>query len=181
MKNPALRFGLVFVVSLGVFSLLFQLPAVDDYVVQPMMVASAHASGFLLGLAGMETRVEGTSISLAGGSPVDIKEGCDGSYVTAIVISAVLAFPCRWMEKLIGLVICAAGVQVINLARICHLAWLQTNDPESFEEFHLYVWQTVVIVLSMALWILWAQLLAGRRPGGPAPPARPARAGGATP
>jgi hypothetical protein len=39
------------------------------------------------------------------------------------------------------------------------------RHPDLFERFHYHVWQTVVIVLSMAVWIAWAELLVKVRRG----------------
>ncbi|HET9481375.1 MAG TPA: exosortase H [Candidatus Polarisedimenticolia bacterium] len=159
MRRPALRFGLVFLAAIAVFSLLLQLPAAESRFVVPFTSLIAHASSFVLGFIGFQTRVDGTLLIGAEGFSVNILNGCNGVYVTAILVSAVMGFPSSLREKLVGLALGIPGVQVINLVRIVSLYYIGLRHPALFEQFHLYVWQTGVIVASMALWIYWAEVL----------------------
>lgn len=162
MNKAAIRFAVWFLVSLGAFSLLFQLEAVETFIIVPLTGMAAHASNLILNLIGMSTLVTGTTIAGGEGFSVNIMHGCNGAYVTAIVVSAILAFPSTWREKLIGLALGIPGVQIINLVRIVSLYYIGVNRPDLFEQFHYYVWQTGVIVLSMAIWIFWAEVFVGK-------------------
>ncbi len=162
MRNPAVRFALTFLVFLGVFSLLFQVSFIQQNVVVPLTTVSANISNVVLKLIGMRTEVNGTVISGEEGFSVNILNGCNGAYVTAILISAVLAFPSTFREKLYGLAMGIPGVQAVNLVRIVSLYYIGVRQLELFEKFHYYVWQTGVIILSMAIWILWAEVVVGR-------------------
>ena len=164
MRNPSVRFALIFIVSLGIFSLLFQLDAMDRFVVVPLTTLSARVASVILNLFGMQTSVDGTVLSGADGFSVNILKGCDGSYVMAIVVAAVLAFPSTWKEKGIGLALGIPGVQIVNLVRIVSLYYIGVKQPALFEQFHIYVWQTGVIIVSMAIWIFWAEVVVGRHP-----------------
>ena len=159
MKRSALSFVLIFAAGIGVSSLLMQADAVDRGVVVPFTGLIARASGVVLNLMGMSTEVFGTVISGERGFSVNILNGCNGVYVMAILISAVLAFPSTWREKMVGLAIGIPGVQAVNLIRIVSLYYLGLRRPDLFEEFHLYVWQAGVIIASMAIWIFWAEFL----------------------
>lgn len=147
-----------FIVWLGLFSLVFQIQAVDDWLIVPLTRVLAHLSNQFLTLAGFETHVAGTILQGAGGFAVNIMKGCNGAYVMAIFAAAVLAYPVSWRLRLIGLAAGLPAVQVINLARIISLYWIGVERPDLFEKFHYQVWQTVVILLSMVLWLAWAEL-----------------------
>ena len=159
MKRSALSFVLIFAAGIAVSSLLLAAGAVDREVVVPFTGLIARASSVVLNLMGMGTRVDGTVISGERGFSVNILNGCNGVYVMAILISAVLAFPSTWREKMVGLAIGIPGVQAVNLIRIVSLYYLGLRRPDLFEEFHLYIWQAGVIIASMAIWIFWAEFL----------------------
>ncbi|HEY3176218.1 MAG TPA: exosortase H [Candidatus Polarisedimenticolia bacterium] len=170
MRRSVLSFVLYFGAGITLSSILIQIDAVDQGVVVPFTGLIARAGGAVLNLMGMGTQVTGTVISGERGFSVNILNGCNGVYVMAILISAVLAFPSTWKEKLVGLAIGIPGIQIVNLIRIVSLYYLGLRRPALFEEFHLYVWQAGVIILSMAIWLFWAEVLVSgpdRPPGGP--------------
>lgn len=163
MRHPALRFAIVFAALILALSILVRLEAVERSVVVPFTGLVARVSHVLLNAAGLRTEVSGTMLVGEEGFAVNILNGCNGVYVTGIVLSAVLAFPATWREKALGVGVGVAGVQIINLARIVTLYYIGLRHPAVFEQFHYYVWQTIVIILSMAIWIFWAEVLVGSR------------------
>lgn len=164
MGRRSLRFAAVFIACIAAFSAALQIEAVERSFVIPFTRLIAHAGSAVLNLIGLPTRVEGTVISGEGGFGVNILKGCNGVYVTAIVVSAILAFPSTWREKTIGLALSLPGVQAVNLVRIVSLYYIGLTREELFEQFHLYVWQTGVIILSMAIWLFWAEVLVRPEP-----------------
>ena len=79
----------------------------------------------------------------------------------SIFVAAVLAFPCLWRKRLIGV---AAGVPVlylVNLLRLACLAYLGAVDRggEVFRFVHEYVWQGVFLVFVVIVWMSWYELL----------------------
>ena len=159
MNRAAIAFVVVFLTSLLLFSIVIRIDTVDKNLIVPLTALIARASSLTLNLFGMGTSVIGTVIMGGEGFSVDILNGCNGVYVVGIVVSAVLAFPSTKKEKLVGLLLGVAGVQVINLVRIVSLYYIGLTKPELFDQFHHYFWQTGVIVLSMAIWIFWAEVL----------------------
>lgn len=166
MNRPALAFVAIFLASLLLFSIVIRVDAIDKSLIVPFTALIARVSSLTLNLFGLGTSVFGTVIMGGEGFAVDILNGCNGIYVVGIVVSAVLAFPSTKKEKLVGLLLGVTGVQVVNLIRIVSLYYIGLTNPALFDRFHHYVWQTGVIVLSMAIWIFWAEVLV-------AAPARP--------
>ena len=163
MNRAGLRFALIFLACLAAFSVILHLDIVDARFTVPMTTLVARASSATLNLLGTDTHVDGTVLSGEGGFAVNILNGCNGVYISAILVSAVLAFPATWRQRLAGLAVGIAGIQVVNLVRIVSLYLIGMKRPDLFNSFHLYVWQTGVIVVSMAIWIGWAEVVA-RRP-----------------
>jgi exosortase H (IPTLxxWG-CTERM-specific) len=164
-NKAVVLFVVGFGVWIGLFSLLFQFQWFEDAVVVPMTEVVARASNVFIRMIGFDTRVSGTLIQGADGFSVNILLGCNGAYVIAIYLSAVFAFPSTLKEKAVGALIGIPAVQIINLGRIVSLYYIGVRHPDLFERFHYHVWQTVVIVLSMAVWIAWAELLVKVRRG----------------
>lgn len=172
MARHGIRFIATFLGCLVVASILLEIDMVATHVVNPITAAIARVSGSLLAVIGVPNQTYGTAIRGDDGFSVNILDGCNGMDVTAIVLSAVLAFPSTFLQKGVGILIGILGVQVVNIIRIVTLYLIGMNYPALFERFHYYVWQTAVIVLSMAIWIFWAEFLVRNRRT-PAPAAAP--------
>ncbi|HKY33507.1 MAG TPA: exosortase H [Candidatus Polarisedimenticolia bacterium] len=173
MKRLAVRFGLGFAAWMGLFTLILQSSTVNDRLVVPFTRLVAYVSHRVLGPLGMETSVSGTLIVGVEGFAVNVLDGCNGVLVSSILVAAVLAFPSSWREKALGLALGIGVIQALNLARVVSLYYLGLRHPALFETFHLYVWQTVIVILSMAAWMFWAEMIVRPVPAVPRPaPAR---------
>jgi exosortase/archaeosortase family protein len=102
------------------------------------------------------------------GFRASIEGACDGVQPTYIYIAAVLAFPSRWRDKGWGILIGVPAIFLINFARITTVMMCGAYWPEFFERVHLYGWQALVIALTLAVWVFWAELFVRTRH--PAPP-----------
>ncbi|MBI3448087.1 MAG: exosortase H [Acidobacteria bacterium] len=164
---PAARPGsnrriVVFLLSfgawIGVFSILFQVGWIDSHLVLPMTEGLARVSNVFIRGLGFDSHVDGTVIESPNAPAINILKGCNGAYVLAIFVSAVLAFPSPRGHKLLGVALGIPFVQTINVGRIVSLYYIGARHPDLFESFHYHVWQSLVIILAMAGWILWAEL-----------------------
>ena len=138
------------------FALFLQFDAVTIHLVQPYTERLAHVAAAILNVFGEGAAVSGTLLR----SPrfaVNIYHGCNGVLATAIYLSAVLAFPSRWRDKAVGAAIGIPAIQAINMARIVSLYYIGIHWPDFFAAAHGYVWQSIVILLSMVIWIFWAE------------------------
>ena len=73
-----------------------------------------------------------------------------------IFTAAVIYFPSSLKEKLLGLIIGLAGIFVINQIRLVSLFYIGAYAPGIFETAHLLVWQSLMILLAIGLWLIWA-------------------------
>jgi exosortase H (IPTLxxWG-CTERM-specific) len=92
-----------------------------------------------------------------------VDDACDGILPLAIFIAAVLAFPSRRRSKAWGIVLGTISIFLINLLRVATLMVVGSRWPDLFEQVHIYVWQALVIALSMGVWVLWVEAFV--RPG----------------
>ena len=100
---------------------------------------------------------------------MSIEAGCNGVEATIVLIAAMLAFPAPWKRKLVGLAIGVIAVQGLNIIRVISLFYLGQWNFDAFEFAHLYVWQALIMLDVLIVWLLWVRTL---------PRAAPARAVG---
>jgi exosortase H (IPTLxxWG-CTERM-specific) len=158
-QKPEARFLILFLVILGVSFAVVALRQVNDAVVTPYTAFIARMSGFVLRVFGEGAAVTGCVVS----SPrfaVTIYNGCNGLITSLIFISGVLAFPARWPAKLIGVIGGLLAIQLINLVRIVSLFYIGVFLPKYFSDAHIFIWQSLVILFGISLWIVWAHRFA---------------------
>ena len=156
-----IRFLALFLLLLGGGFALVSLRSVNDHAIEPFTAGIARASGAALDLLGQHTSLAGTVIR----SPrfaVNIRNGCNGVETMLIFLAAVLAYPARWRARLAGLALGIAAIQAVNLVRVVALFLTGVYIPRLFDTPHTVVWQTLVILFGVLLWIYWASRFAAR-------------------
>ena len=116
--------------------------------------------------------------STSNGFAVSIEAGCNGVEATIVLVAAMLAFPAPWKHKILGLIAGIIAVQGLNIVRIISLFYLGQWNYDVFEWAHLYVWQALIMLDVLIVWLLWVRTLpridrddAGGPPPTPAPAA----------
>jgi exosortase H (IPTLxxWG-CTERM-specific) len=159
--QPAQRKFLVrFVAFLLGFYALVAVRPVNDAVVVPFTASLARISAGILGLVGERVVAEGTAIR----SPlfaVDVKNGCNGIEATLLLLAAMLAFPASPRARATGISIGLLAIQGVNLVRIVSLFWLGAHRRDLFDLFHAAIWQTVLILLAVGIFLAWGRKLRG--------------------
>ncbi len=173
-----IRFLALFVLILGGGFTLLALNPVNDHVIEPFTAAVARVSGGLLNLMGQNVEMQGTVLRRSGpstielgseersgaGFAVNIRNGCNGVETMIIFLAAVLAFPATWRARAAGLAIGIAVIQLVNLVRVVALFLTGVYLPRFFDSSHTVVWQTLVILCGVLLWIFWAHRFATPAP-----------------
>jgi len=170
-----LRFVVLFMALLvGLFSLRIT-NVVRDAVTLPFTGVLADVSAFIMMLFDDDVAADGVVIhSLSTGFGVQIAPGCDGIEAVIILVSAILAFPAPWKHRVAGIVIGFFAIQSLNLVRIISLFYLGQWNQVWFDWFHLYLWQALIVLDALAVWLIWLRYLPrGRRPNAPPPPSDP--------
>jgi exosortase H (IPTLxxWG-CTERM-specific) len=175
-----IKFFVLFLVIQGVlFGVELTAPG-QEYFVVPWTNFLATISANLVQWFDPNVIVTGKILqSTTNGFAVSIEAGCNGVEATIVLIAAMLAFPAPMRSKIIGLVAGILAVQGLNIIRIISLFYLGQWDYHVFEWAHLYVWQALIMLDVLIVWLLWVRTLPKIERGdvhGPPPSSAPAAA-----
>ena len=151
----SILFLLRFLGLLVAFYLIVASHPVNDAVVVPFTGAVARVSAGILNVLGEQVTVIGTQIR-SSRFAVEIENGCNGVETALLFAAAVLAFPAPWLHRLWGLLLGFAAIQVINLVRVVTLFWVGVHRPALFGTSHTVLWQSIVVLCGMLLFLVWA-------------------------
>ncbi len=155
-----LRFMLLFLVLLSVLFVADLLPPVDQYVILPFTSALAKVCVFLVGLFDSHVIAYGKVLqSTSTNFAISIERGCNGVEAVIILISAMLAFPAPWKHKLVGIGLGFFAIQVLNIVRIISLFYLGQWNRTWFDWFHLYLWQALIVLDALVVFLIWLRYL----------------------
>jgi exosortase H (IPTLxxWG-CTERM-specific) len=160
-----LRFFIIFsVLLIGLFTLELLQPA-EIYVILPFTSMVADISVWIVKAFDDNVIATGNVIrDSVSGFGVRIERGCNGLEAVIILFAAIFAFPAPFKNKLIGFAAGFFAIQLLNLVRIISLFYLGQWNYTAFEWFHLYLWQALIILDAMVVWLIWLRTLPGSRP-----------------
>jgi exosortase H (IPTLxxWG-CTERM-specific) len=163
------RFFMLFVVILVALFAAELTPPVQRMLVMPWTEGLARASAALITLADPNVAALGKVLqSTRNGFAVSIEAGCNGIEAAIVLIAAMLAFPAPWKHRMIGVLAGLSAVQLLNIVRVISLFYLGQWSMAIFEWAHLYVWQALIMLDVLIVWLLWIRSLppAPRLPAG---------------
>ena len=155
-----IRFFVLFAVLLvGLFTLEILQP-VERLVILPFTSLVADVSVWLITLFDDNVIAVANVIrDKASGFGVRIERGCNGVEALIILFAAIFAFPAPLKNKLIGFAVGFVAIQGLNLVRIISLFYLGQWNQVAFEWFHLYLWQALIILDALVVWLVWLRTL----------------------
>ena len=158
---PAMpRFLTLFVLLLALAFALELTPWAQAFVVTPWTDTVARVSGVLMRAFDASVTTSGNVIgSTASPFAVAIEAGCNGVEATIVLIAAMLAFPAPMRSKIIGLAAGILAVQGLNIVRVISLFYLGQWSYAAFEWAHLYVWQALIMLDVLIVWLVWIRAL----------------------
>jgi exosortase H (IPTLxxWG-CTERM-specific) len=171
-----LRFMVLFIVILTALFAAELLQPVDRHVIEPFTAGIAKVCVWIVDLFDPHAIAQGKILrSTANGFAISIERGCNGVEAVIILVSAMLAFPAPWKYRLAGIGIGFVAIQGLNLVRIISLFYLGQWNRMWFDWFHLYLWQALIVLDALVVFLLWLRWL----PRDPEP-ARPVAAAAGT-
>jgi exosortase/archaeosortase family protein len=88
---------------------------------------------------------------------------CTAYYPISIFIAAVVAFPTPWLRRLVGVVVGVPVMLLINQVRLVSLCYIdRVVSASAFDIIHIVIWQSLIIFLTVLLWVLWVTMYARR-------------------
>ena len=162
-----LRFIVLFMLLLGVLFVAELTNVAEQHVIFPFTSVLADISAWIIHFFDPDTVAYGKHIQSADGKfVIAIERGCNGIEAVIILVSAILAFPAPWRHKVIGLVLGFVAIQALNLVRIVSLFFLALWSREWFDVFHIYLWQALIVLDALIVFLIWLRYLPpSRSPG----------------
>jgi exosortase H (IPTLxxWG-CTERM-specific) len=154
------RFFLAFLLLLALLFGLELTPWAQRWFVVPWTNALAQFSTWLVTLFDANVVANGKVMrSTTTGFAVSIEAGCNGVEATIVLVAAILAFPASWPRRLAGLAAGIVAVQGLNVVRVISLFYLGQWNFEVFEWAHLYLWQALIMLDVLVVFLIWVRTL----------------------
>jgi exosortase H (IPTLxxWG-CTERM-specific) len=151
-QREGIRFCALFALfTVVAFGLLY---AGQNFLVVPLNRHLAWMTEKIIRLAGVTASSSGGVVSV-GSFAVEIKNNCNAIYEVGLYTAAVWAYPASWRDRLVGTLVGAAVLYVVNFLRILTLLTVGLLHRSWFEATHLYAWQAVFLLVVGACWIAW--------------------------
>jgi exosortase H (IPTLxxWG-CTERM-specific) len=155
-----LRFLILFVVILVALFAAELTPPVQSAVVLPWTELLARLSAGLILFFDTNVAAHGKLLwSTTTRFVISIEAGCNGVEAAIILIAAMLAFPAPWKHRAIGILAGLFAVQALNVVRVISLFYLGQWDLRVFEWAHLYLWQALIMLDVLIVWLIWIRAL----------------------
>ncbi len=129
-----------------------------------LRLSTAQVANAALSLLGWAASLEGTTVVVPGARFL-VSTECTSLGATAFLWGAVLAFPASWKDKSLGMMLGAAMLFAVNALRVISLVYVAAYSPTWLDTVHLLVWQSLMVLLALALFLVWAQRYASVRLG----------------
>ena len=160
-----LRFFLLFLLIQGVLFAAELTQPIQQALVIPFTESIAGLSAWLVHLFDDQVLSYGVTLwDRQSGFGVSIEAGCNGVEAMIVLVAAIVAFPTRWRHKLIGIAIGVVAIQAMNLLRIISLFYLGQWSQTAFEWGHLYVWQALIMLDVLIVFLVWLRFLPSAQP-----------------
>ena len=158
------RFAILFVITLAVLFAAELTAPVQRAVVGPWTEGLARACAGLVHLFDGNARAYGRVLqSTSNGFAVSIEAGCNGVEAALILVAAMLAFPAPWRLRAAGIAAGLVTVQALNVIRVVTLFYLGQWSLAAFEWAHLYLWQALIMLDVLVVFLLWLRWLPAAR------------------
>jgi exosortase H (IPTLxxWG-CTERM-specific) len=154
------RFFILFVVILVALFAIELTPPVQSAVVLPWTEALTRISAVLITFFDSNVAAYGKILqSTTNGFAVSVEAGCNGIEAAIVLIAAMLAFPAPWKHRAIGILAGLCAVQALNVVRVISLFYLGQWNMNAFEWAHLYLWQGLIMLDVLIVWLIWIRSL----------------------
>jgi exosortase H (IPTLxxWG-CTERM-specific) len=160
-RKPGIVFVARFFAALIVFYIVIALNPVNDYVIVPFTELIVRTTALVL--RGMHEPIDvvGTVIRTSRFA-LDVHNGCNGVEAMMLLAAAMIAFPATVRSRLAGLLVTSGAIQILNLVRVSSLVWLGEHHRNVFDVVHVAVWQTIVILAAVSMFVFWSLKFAER-------------------
>ena len=154
-----MRLSTFLMVLISLFTLEL-IPFIHKAVILPFTSFVAYISATVASAFDSSVQADGIIMrSMENGTAVQIMPGCNGVEAMIVLAAAIIAFDAPWKHKIIGLIVGFIAIQALNVVRIISLFYLLQWNKDWFEWAHLYIWQALIILDALIIFILWIRWL----------------------
>ncbi len=151
-RSAGARFVLRFLAGwVAALLLVAFVPALEQWAIR----ATVAGLALLFRSTGVPCVVAGASIGVPGRMGFEIVPDCTPLLPTLLLWSGLLAYPASARARLAGMAGGLAGIWLFNLLRLAALMAAAHVRPALFNFLHVFVWQTLTLVMVFALFLAW--------------------------
>lgn len=158
IKHFCTLFLFCIILSFTIYILLRNSSAID-----PFLNFNAQLSTNIWNLFNNSLSAEG-AIILSPDFKFKVTAECTSIGPTFILLSAIIAWPSTFKETINGILFGAVSLFIINLIRILTLFYIGSSFPNYLDLFHYYIWQGIVVLLALGLWVFWMDMMVNSAP-----------------
>lgn len=141
---------LVLGLALAAYLLLLKSPTLDVF-----QLWTASLTGFVLQQMDSAIAIDGTIIA-SQDFAIQIVAECTIFGPILLYAAAVMVYPSSPGAKIRGLLLGAVILTVVNTVRMISLFFIGAAFHDYLETAHLLIWQPLLLLLTIALWLWWA-------------------------
>ena len=146
-----------FAIQIALFGIELTGP-VQDHFVLPWTNLLARACSWLVTLFDASAVATGKVLmNPKTGFGISIEPGCNGVEACIVLIGAILAFPATWKHRFLGIAAGIVAVQALNVIRVISLFYLGQWNMKVFSFAHEYLWQALIMLDVLVVWLLWVR------------------------
>jgi len=108
-----------------------------------------------LRLFGYPAFVDGRHVGVSGTSGILLVDGCSGISAIGLFIGFVVAYPGRWIARILFIITGIGIIYIVNVIRIVGLTITLAEWPYLFSFMHDYSSTALFYVVIFGLWMIW--------------------------
>jgi exosortase/archaeosortase family protein len=154
LKQFNLRFVLIMLIYGGIVFVVYR-DEVLASVLAPLAEGTAFITSKLLCLFSVEVLREGAVLTHPDGFAYEIAYTCTGLLPGVTFIVCVMAYPGSLKSKWPGIVIGVPVLLAVNYLRLVNLFYIGVHFPGAFGLAHEVIWEGLLAVAFIGLWLSW--------------------------
>lgn len=96
------------------------------------------------------------TLGIDGGHSIWVGDPCNGLELFALFAGFIIAYPGKWLNKLIIIPIGILAIHILNVLRVAALAAIVYYNPDLLQFNHTYTFTILVYSAVFILWYFWS-------------------------
>jgi exosortase/archaeosortase family protein len=134
----------------------------------PVNLLLAHTVEYFVVRIDLAVTRTGTVLMHPDGFGYRIDYICSGFRPVALIAITILVVRATWSQRIVGILVALAYIEVLNVGRLIHLYWLGVHWPEAYSMAHEVVWNVFAVIAVLAYlgaWLFWRDSRGGAEQG----------------